>query len=430
MLLRAYVARCLERYFKTGRVVMSASHCTGNAESSLFSPESMRSRDHFRRAWQAALDAEGARGSWLTPSELFQPHYGKAIREWLSRNRCTRVVEVGAGRGSVAAAVLDGREDGMGRYDHEVEAYLTLEQSPALAAAQLERLGRDPRFGVVEGSCLDASTWRAAADALVRRGAGGDRPQGAGRTAVLMLEVLDNLPHDCVMRGENGWLETMVASTSAVAGDGDGAGGLREVHRRASDAAILGCIESYERVLEDRHRSRGQGFFGRFLSGATGRVSHSRGPERAYLPTGFHLTMESIANGLFGDGIDDGGICMLFADFSEIPDVRIEGDNAPLVAGADRDFDTYLDEAVSAGGADILFPTDFELIETILRSSSATAAGGAYDDGMSIATQSSAEWLGHHLPPKSVALTTALDGYNALLSEFPNTKVLTLVPGS
>ena len=464
VLLREYVAQCLRKYFEGGFRVDAAGEIP-----LLTCPYAMRSRAAFREAWhkraehpppppppssnarvytqtdEDTIESAAERGRWLTPSGLFAPFYGHAVRERLRVAGVTEVVEVGAGRGCLAASVLDGNA--------ELRSYVTLEQSTDLRAAQKARLGADPRVRVLEGDCLDAKAWTRVASILqsmrddhqrrrwatvkgnssVGRG-GGYRATGnvaGGKTAIVMLEVLDNLPHDRVVRdpttGE--WLETYVGR--------DGAGRLHEVEEVISDATIRSCLSCYTSMEEEsKHALLGvapsqlassviAGM--RAFIGAAGVGDYRRGcggSSPVFLPTGFELALDGIVRAPMGSDVS-----LLIADFSSLPDVLIEGENAPLVAGARSDMATYLDSRCEKGHADILFPTNFALIEHMIREHAGDAA--SVDQGghnglrhRAVQVNSSQHFLARYLPPASIAATTCADGYNPLLEEYLNTKVL------
>lgn len=48
--------------------------------------------------------------SWLTPAEIFQPHYGQAVTTAIMRNRSAKqplnIIEIGGGSGRLAKDIL------------------------------------------------------------------------------------------------------------------------------------------------------------------------------------------------------------------------------------------------------------------------------------------------------------------------------------
>ena len=100
------------------------------------------------------------------------------------------------------------------------------------------------------------------------------------------------------------------------------------------------------------------------------------------------------------------------ADFSELP--RPTGRdataaNAPLVAAADRDLDSYLD---AQGDADIFFATDFDWL-----SRAYAAAGGVG----AVAAVPPADFFARS--PDLAAETATRSGFNPMLEDFWNTRI-------
>ena len=114
----------------------------------------------------------GRRADFLTSPEV-GPLFGAVVARALAD--APVVVDVGAGRGSLAAAV---RSAGFGG------RYVGVERSPALRAAAAERL---PGVEVVA-----------------------ELPSAPVDGVVLANELLDNLPFDLLERGPDGWLEVRV----------------------------------------------------------------------------------------------------------------------------------------------------------------------------------------------------------------------------
>ena len=146
--------------------------------------------------------------SWFTPVELFQPWYARALARHILRLHGAsaaplHVYELGGGGGTAARGILDAVRElapevyrGMRYTAVEVSAQLAARQAAAVAAA-----GHAARYTVERRDAADVAGW------------GGP---DAVPCFVLALEVLDNLPHDRVVRrggagGGDDWLETRVA---------------------------------------------------------------------------------------------------------------------------------------------------------------------------------------------------------------------------
>lgn len=155
--------------------------------------------------------------SWLTPVEIFSPHYGAAIGNYITQCHLAdplrqssdpasarwhasapsrmsslpesemaplTVYEIGGGTGTLAKDLL-----GWLRQHHPTVYaschYTCIEISPALAALQQQRVahegGHGDKFSVRRGDACDHSTWG---------------PASQEQCFVLAMEVLDNMPHD------------------------------------------------------------------------------------------------------------------------------------------------------------------------------------------------------------------------------------------
>ena len=142
--------------------------------------------------------AGGARGDFLTSPEV-GPLFGQLIGRYLDRvwddlGRPARfvVTECGAGRGTLAKAVLSSEPKCLAALD-----YVTVERSQRLRDAQRELLG---------DSVTMCSTLAEVAD--------GGRLDGV----VLANELLDNLAFRLVVREADGWSEVFVVDDLPVLG--------------------------------------------------------------------------------------------------------------------------------------------------------------------------------------------------------------------
>jgi hypothetical protein len=105
---------------------------------------------------------------------------------------------------------------------------------------------------------------------------------------------------------------------------------------------------------------------------------------------------------------------LLLADFDALPGVQMRGRSAPLVAsqpggGRTIDWRSYLE--CGYGEADVLFPTDFELLEAL---ASSVGFGGR--------SMNTPVFLRPLLTDEELRETTTVSGFNPLLHEFPNTR--------
>ncbi len=323
--------------------------------------------------------------AWLTPSEIFRPWYSRAIARYILKE-CERenhtsvnIVEVGGGNGTNANHILD-MFRGSAPDLYQKMKYTLVEISSAMAERQKNQVESNHGKERVDVINQDILTWKPGPS--IR-----ERP-----TFVIMLEVLDNLPHDKIARKERGamkekwwsfneeekddWLEAVVSK--------DAHGEFVESYRALDDPLVLECA----RLFLNENRSSGnqdvslpqadgldrfaQGVvdFGASLSKAVFRIKDE---QKVFVPTGalklLHVLKDRLPNHR-----------LVAADFETLPPPEISQmelyrnrnipgsiagcRNAPLVASKSAtaqtvDHPTYL---VPLGSADIYFGTDFEAL--------------------------------------------------------------------
>lgn len=225
---------------------------------------------------------------------------------------------------------------------------------------------------------------------------------------VIMLEVLDNLPHDLVY-SENQvfpWKEVWVEKQHDKES-------LFELYKPLEDPLIKRCVEIVEL---DKNQSVS------IAKSVWSKVFPK--PRRCWLPTGCLKLLEVLHEVL-------PRMSLIASDFSYLPDVSIPGERAPLVStkkdGRSLDYNSYLD---AKGDADIFFPTDFWLLERMDHYCSGwmkphgdnSTKQGKKRRTLVLDTSAFMEEFG--LPSK----TRTKDGYNPLLDDFKNTKFYLSVP--
>ncbi|ERN01817.1 hypothetical protein AMTR_s00089p00047210 [Amborella trichopoda] len=344
--------------------------------------------------------------AWFTPVELFKPWYAHAIAEAILRTANLsvplKIYEIGGGSGTCAKCIMDYMMLNAPAKVYSNMSYISVEISPALARKQLETISevssQSQRFGV---ECRDA------ADKI-----------GWGKVDhqpcwVIMLEVLDNLPHDLIY-AENQtshwlevWLEKQHENSSMV-----------ESYRPLQDPLIARCVDIINMDIKDRSLGA------KAISAAKSVWSKILPrPRRAWIPTGclklFDVLHWALPN-----------MSLIASDFSYLPDVKITGDRAPLVStkrdGRSTDYNNYTD---ARGDADIFFPTDFWLLERIDHDCADgpnhhTTPSRKMKKRRTIILDTAAFMEEFGLPSK----TRTKDGYNPLLEDFRNTKFYLSVP--
>ncbi|XP_020230802.1 uncharacterized protein LOC109811455 isoform X2 [Cajanus cajan] len=343
-----------------------------------------------RKAYMKYLDTIYKQSdiSWFTPVELFKPWYAHAIAEAIMRTANfsvpLKVIQTG-GFGPILLVV-----------------FLSVEISPSLAEVQRETVGEVrshiPKFRV---ECRDAAD---------RSGWGHVEQQPCW---VIMLEVLDNLPHDLIY-AENqisSWMEVWVERQHDR-------GTIGELYKPLQDSLITRCAEIMDLdEIKATHSTTVS-----TLKSLWSKVNPK--PRRCWLPTGCLKLLEVLHEVL-------PKMSLIASDFSYLPDVKIPGERAPLVStkkdGSSWDYDNYME---AKGDADIFFPTDFWLLERIDHYCSGwlklhgdhSSKKGKKRRTITLETSSFMEEFG--LPTK----TRTKDGYNPLLDDFKNTKFYLSVP--
>ncbi|XVF84647.1 hypothetical protein PTKIN_Ptkin17bG0054200 [Pterospermum kingtungense] len=341
--------------------------------------------------------------SWFTPVELFKPWYAQGIAEAIMRTSNLsvplKIYEIGGGSGTCAKGIMDYIMLNAPPRVYNSMTYTSVEISPALAEIQKQTVGEvrshQSKFKV---ECRDATN---------KSGWGHVEQEPCW---VIMLEVLDNLPHDLIY-SENQvspWMEVWVEKQL----DREG---LSELYKPLQDSLIKCCVE----ILEpDKNNTR--------QSSSVSKTWSKLFPKsrRCWLPTGCMKLLEVLHAAL-------PKMSLIASDFSYLPDVKIPGERAPLVStkkdGHSSDYSSYLD---AKGDADIFFPTDFWLLEHIDHYCSGwlklqkdkPSKQGKKRRTITLDTSSFMEEFG--LPSK----TRTKDGYNPLLDDFKNTKFYLSVP--
>ncbi|KAK8494585.1 hypothetical protein V6N12_002070 [Hibiscus sabdariffa] len=160
-----------------------------------------------RKAYMKQLDKIYKQSgiAWFTPVELFKPWYAQGIAEAIMRTTNLsvplKIYEIGGGSGTCAKGIMDYIMLNAPPRVYNSMTYTSVEISPALAEIQRQTVGEVrshlSKFKVEHRDAMDRSGW----------GDGEQQP-----CWVIMLEVLDNLPHDLIY-SENQvspWMEVWV----------------------------------------------------------------------------------------------------------------------------------------------------------------------------------------------------------------------------
>jgi 16S rRNA A1518/A1519 N6-dimethyltransferase RsmA/KsgA/DIM1 with predicted DNA glycosylase/AP lyase activity len=139
--------------------------------------------------------------AWLTPVEVFAPHYSQALARYMLsspflKDQRLEVFEIGGGSGSNALHILDYLKAHAPDVYSKVK-YTLVEISPVMAERQRQRVAaaHPEQCTVVNQDILTFADVH--------------KPVNS-QCFFLALEVLDNLPHDKVTLQNGKWLETVV----------------------------------------------------------------------------------------------------------------------------------------------------------------------------------------------------------------------------
>jgi hypothetical protein len=200
----------------------------------------------------AQLYKEGG-SAWLTPSELFHPWYARAVARYvvdhLKKSQPTkklRVLEVGGGNGTFALGFNDYIRTHHQDIYRDLE-YTLVEVSQKLAEVQRNRVcSRHPCVSVVHANGTARETLRAL----------NWYPGDDEALYIMAFEVLDNMPHDKIVVGDDGVVREVAVSrrngSNVVTGDGK----LIEILQPLSDPCIHECLQA-SKLLEGMSEGAG-----------------------------------------------------------------------------------------------------------------------------------------------------------------------------
>lgn len=352
--------------------------------------------------------------SWLTPVEIFSPHFGAAVANYVCSNlpkdyQNLKVYEIGGGTGTLAKDVLHWMQTF--RPDlYKTCRYVCIEISQPLAELQRQRVwaSNDAHKGVFEVVVGDAGDGRVWQELEKRAGNCGITEE----CTVLAMEVLDNLPHDRVVGWQgNGVYEDLIRWQETIVEERHRHGHQQYVEtlRPVQDDLIRRCLMLYIQHTKEEEEQERRSIVGAFKRlAARIRLVLSQGQsETIFLPTGaLHLfdTLHSVRPNHH----------LVAADFDFLPETIIQGLNAPLVSstvgGQAQDRPSYL---IDPGTADIFFPSDFSLLTKLYNG----------HNPLNRAHHCKARNFFETWAPEGEA-TEAMDGYNPLLSDYTNTSFL------
>jgi hypothetical protein len=303
--------------------------------------------------------------------------------------------------------------------------YVMLEISERLAGIQRERLRNEGFEDNVEVVHRCAFEW-------AQDRSGGSSSVLEGPWHIAMLEVLDNMPHDKVRVREraDGSLEAAEAlvieeevfdstTKSARLQYTEDFRPLQEATvREVLESLGLTSMDALHELQADIAATEGAGAGAGLALGMHGLLSglmSAAAPLEAFIPTGSQRLL--------------GALCracpehqFTIADFSWLPPQPSGAILAPVVQTqrGGHTIDMRGDYLRHPGEADILFPTHFGLLARLVGAAS-KASRGSRGQPVEVSHVSTADFMRRH---HDVKTTATRDGFNPLLDDFVNTRIL------
>lgn len=402
MLLRRYIGQRLAAYY-----AQSADAVVGGVSRQQQQRQPLSSlwgRWHWLRVYQRLY--RDTAGQWLTPVELFQPHYSRIIGDYIiqtweqqqshnsssSSRRCLDIIELGGGRGTHARHVMEYLQSTRPDVYDRVTTYHMVDASPSLINLQQQTIRQSTALS------HDRFQWTRQDLLSLAEGQHERLPwRPSDRLTILVaLEVLDNLPHDKIrIRGKH--IDQAIVRQNTTTGS-SAPHRLEEVFVPLDDALLRGILETCPAYQYD--------------------VRYT------WIPTVFCGVLQHLRR-------MRPNLHMVVADFDSLPGPttapqqqeqqnKLRSQRAygePLVTDMnDADHPCYL-SATDDVLCDILFPTDFDLL--------ADFCNAILPRRRETRVETQAAFL-QRLGPEHVAATKSwLTGFSPLLGDFGNCSVLT-----
>lgn len=386
---------------------------------------------HWQRVY-GRLYRETA-GQWLTPSELFAPHYSYCLANFILQQQqqqtaneslALEIVELGGGRGTNAVHILNHlQQTNPPLYDRC--SYTILDASPTLLPLQRERLDQTVHADKVRCEYRDMLHVAEGHQRLWAPAEGGGSAP-AKMTLVLALEVLDNLPHDKIRIGptiRDGHVAPpsieqamLIAATPQVSASHQQQQ-YEEVFAPLTDPLLQQVLRDY-RVGPHRRRRLSTTVWIPTTACGVMRAIHRERPKACLLWADFDALPPAVRS--------DDGVATITTSSVHPPQRRRPPYTAAMVATGeplvtdmhDVDHPSYLSTPETP--TDILFPTDFAKL----------AAYGkvvwGHGDDTAVVLHKQADFLRRTGPAHVAATTSRWTGYSPLVDDFANCSVLTV----
>jgi SAM-dependent MidA family methyltransferase len=348
---------------------------------------------HWMRSYQRLYEEQV--GQWLTPVELFKPHFSNILGNFIiqndsSSNNLVEIVELGGGRGTNACFILDYLQKTMPDL-YERATYTIIDNSAPLLELQKETISQHgnhmAKVNQRQLDLMDVAEKRLSLFPPPPTVSSQPQPQPPTTTIVLALELLDNLPHDKIrVRGGGHFIEQAQVVDH-----------MEEVFVPLSDPLLKQVLQSSPTYYR-----------------------RSRGAPVVWIPTVACGVLQQLV-------LERPQAQLLIADFDWLPPPNllavsneerssVWGHGEPIVTSMDDvDHECYLRAPELC---DILFPTDFGRL--------ASFAQTLQKETSTVTVQKQAQFLQATGPEHVHDTKSWLTGYTPLLHDFGNCSVLTV----
>lgn len=365
----------------------------------------LKDQDDYCRHLKNLYNADTSNNSnfhqlWHTPSELFQPFYGRAITNFLLKsteasNEPLVIYEIGPGNGTLAANILKTLKDEFPQIYKRTEFNL-IEISDHLREVQKAKLiplysdhVRFPNISIL----------------VPKQSFTEERP-----CWVLGMEVLDNLAHDLIkFRNEDGALLEAIVNTNNSAAYGSIPGKFWREFRESRDESVLEYV-----AMGDALGWKWASLKGNPLRRALERLNpfdYINPWSCEFIPTDAFRLQKNLHKHFPKHSA-------IFSDFNELPDT-VPGHNSPVVQTRFRGVTVPCSSVLLERGLfDIFFPTNFNRF---------TQINVALRPGYRHCVQKHSDFLRQWANISDLKKTSTKSGYNPMLQDFENVSFYTCI---
>lgn len=443
MLLRRHVGRLLSDYYaQPSHKVVGATTSQGGGDINF---ASLLGEWHWKWLYRRAYRRQ--EGQWLTPVELFRPHYSRTVAEFVARTvreQIGRDDTSGDGGGGAGAAAINGPIDvvelggGRGTNASIVLSHLRAAHPDVYDAVRYTLIDSSPTLHALQGEVLLGEKSEHADKVTLLRRDAADIAEGRedllgesdAPTVAIALELLDNLPHDKVAKDRTS-RDISQAEVSEWEGDEGPVGRDAPVGVGSDKTSAEEDVEKESCLMEAFVPLSDP-----LLASVLDAVPSYAGRSASWVPT----TACGLIRRLFTER-PNSGLLMIDFDWLPPPDLdprnhRAEGEGAapgrrrsveavgePLITDmTDRDHECYL---TAPRHCDILFPTDFDKLALFVeRIGEESGVGNTNARAMK-----QFEFLMEYGGEEVEGTRSRWTGYSPLLHDFSNYSVLAVTPG-